>query len=286
MSFENPIQGGRAAFREHHSPEYLHPIIEKAAAKARETFKRDGIDPLAFTPPYDTADVLRDIAKAHDLERKFNAEERVHKLYADAFEGVIYENIELQDWLGRSARTIKTSQYDDYVNGVDLMVEFEHDDRFVSHLGLGVDVTFGTASMEKKFARIREEIAAGKLGTVKYFASEQSPHKGMYQNLPRVIVGVERDHVVELAARWMDPRLRAGLKDHPVQAILIDEIAAELEYFRRYALRTGQTQLVPIYDRSLSLVRRIQAEKRHYRDNDWSDDRVLKSIRQELGRFA
>jgi len=86
-----------------------------------------------------------DIAKANELEEKYSKNITETKKIADIFEAVVLEHGELSDWLGGSAKTMKTSRYDDYMNGVDLLVEFAGAEGEESeHLGLAADVTFTT----------------------------------------------------------------------------------------------------------------------------------------------
>ncbi|MGB3072977.1 MAG: hypothetical protein WBP40_04345 [Candidatus Moraniibacteriota bacterium] len=286
MGFEDPERSAiRQVDRAHSSPEYLHPVVEKAYAKATALFERDAIQPDAFVPPYDARQVAEDKETVKRLESKFGSEDLVHKKYADVLEAIIYEHIEQSDWFGPTAQTIKTSKYDDYVNGIDLVTEFSNDDQSLTHLGLGIDVTFGTTAMHKKFQRIREEISTGKLATVKYFESERSPHKGIYRDMPRVVIGAEREHITELAARWMDPKMNRELATHPVQAMLLDEIEAQLSGFRQYARTMNQARLIPIFDRQLAIIKKIRVEKSRTVKNPWPDDRVFGAIRGELDFF-
>lgn len=286
MGFGNPEQQAmRRVDRERGSSEYLHPVVEKAYAKATALFERDAIRPDDFAPPYDARQVADDKALVARLEAKFGNDEFAHKKYADVFEAIIYEHIEQSDWFGPTAQTIKTSKFDDYVNGIDLVTEFSNEDQSLTHLGLGIDVTFGTTAMEKKFQRIREEIKTGKLATVKYFQSEHSPIKGTYRDMPRVVIGAEREHITELAARWMDPKMNRELANHPVQTILLDEIEAQLEGFHRYAQTVNQNHLVPVFERQLVLLRRIRRGKSQTGRNLWPEDRVFGAIKDQLDLF-
>lgn len=285
--FEDPARSAmRNIDREHHSSEYLHPIIIEADKKAKEMIRRDAIDPRNFVHPYGEASVQSDIALSEKLSAKYERGEP-HKKYADVMEGILYEHIEQSNWFGETASTIKTSLYDDYVNHVDLIVEFEEESKALSHLGLAIDVTFGTTAMQKKFDTIREEILSGKLTEVKYFESERSPHKGLYRKLPRVVIGVEREHVIELAALWLDPKRKKEFAVHPIQKVILQEIASQLDQFRAFAGTGGQEarELVPIFERELSVVRKILTAKRGLHTEEYTNDRVFGAIQQQLRLF-
>lgn len=284
MGFGNPMENAMWNLdREHASAEYLHPIIIEAEKKTRKIIAQDAIDPQNFIHPYEEAIVKRDVARAEKLRAKYETDEP-HKKYADVMEGILYEQIELSNWFGESASTIKTSLYDDYVNHVDLIVELKEEAKAHAYLGLAIDVTFGTTAMQKKFDTIRSEILSGKLTEVKYFESEHSPHKGLYQKLPRVVIGVEREHIIELAAMWLDPKRKKELATHPIQKIILEEIASQLEGFREFA-QTGTPEamaLVPIFDRELLIVQKILAEKKAIHSERFRGDRVVGAIQEQI----
>lgn len=273
--------------REQHSSEYLHPIIAEAYKKAKSLIDKDAIKPQNFIHPYGDISVQNDIALVNKLSAKFETDEP-HKKYADVFEGIMYEHIEQSNWFGDTASTIKTSLYDDYVNQVDLIVEFSEESQALSHLGLAVDVTFGTIDMQEKFEKIRQEILSGKLTEVKYFESEHSRHKGLYQRLPRVVIGVERDRVVELAALWLNPKRKKEFANHPIQKVILQEIVLQLEKFLEFARTSGEeaADLVPIFERELSIVRGILDEKKGINPKDYADDRVFGFIKEQLKLFS
>lgn len=273
--------------REHRSPEYLHPIIVEAYKKAKILIDKDAIKPQNFVYPYGDVSVQNDIELVDKLSAKFETDEP-HKKYADVFEGILYEHIEQSNWFGDTASTIKTSLYDDYVNQVDLIVEFSEESQALSHLGLAVDVTFGTIDMQEKFEKIRQEILSGKLTEVKYFESERSRHKGLYQKLPRVVIGVDRDRVIELASLWLNPKRKKEFSDHPVQKVILQEIVLHLEKFLEFAITSGEkaSGLVPIFERELSIVKGIMNEKKGINSEDYADDLVFGFIKEQLKSFS
>lgn len=245
---------------------------------------RDAIDPSDFIHPYGEQSVMRDLATVERLRTKFETTDP-HKKYADVLESILYEHIEQSNWFGESATTIKTSHYDDIINGIDLIVEFEEASKSLSHLGLAVDITFGTTSMQKKFQTIRSEIEAGTLAEVKYFESERSPHKGLYQKLPRVVIGAEREHVIKLAAMWLDPKRKKEFSDHPIQKVILTEISTQLQQFKEYAASVNRQELVPIFDRQLGIIRKILSSKSRISTEDYKEDKVVEAIRSQLELF-
>ena len=261
-----------------------HPTIASALEKARTLIHENAINPSDFVNLYGSENVERDLASVASLKRKFETDET--QKASEVFEAIVFEQVELSNWLGEHAETIRTSEFDDIVNGVDLVVEFTEDSS-TSHLALGVDVTFGTTSIGKKFERIRKEIDADNLATVKYF--ESHGFKGSLRQLPRVVIGVERDTVIALAGLWSRQE-KSKLGGHFVKDILIQEIERQLRTFLVYAQSNGATAAVKSYTQALGTIKNIRENAPvDTTDKDRQDavskDRVLKEIKNQLINF-
>lgn len=137
------------------------------------------------------------------------------KKISDVFETILAEQIELNEGFGQDALIIQTSEYDDLINGIDAIIEFDLEEG-VSHLALGVDITFGIISgtkLQQKFESIRGDLNLGKLAKVRYFESEHGIAKGELSELPKVVIGVDRETVNELAKAWLTQTIaKAELK--------------------------------------------------------------------------
>jgi len=118
-------------------------------------------------------------------------------------ESIIVSEAKSCNWFGSEPYEIMvTSEYDDYKNGIDSIVEFQQE-KGVSYLGLAVDATFGT-DVSRKFKRILREIDNGEMPEVKYFKSEYLALKGMKGKLPRVVIGVDIEKIKELMELRLD----------------------------------------------------------------------------------
>ena len=98
---------------------------------------------------------------------------------------------------------------------------------------------------------------------------------------------MERDRVIELAALWLDPKRKKEFADHPIQKVILQEIASQLDQFRAFA-RTGGPEalaLVPIFEREISVVRRILAGKKRIYSEEYTNDRVFGAIQNQLKLF-
>lgn len=203
-------------------------------------------------------------------ETTLEMEER--KRWATVFEAIVHNHVELDDWLGSGARTVRPSRYDDYTNGVDTIVEFggeKNTEGGESHLALAVDVAYG-ASLTSKLDRIKREIESGNLTTVKYFKSEDGTHKGTLSHVPRVVIGAELGTVKELAESWThmargESEQRKGhkrdLSEHPMQLQMLDEIRVQLSAFRNYAEHVGHHEAARVYYDASKMIDKVIAGK-------------------------
>ncbi|PJE50767.1 MAG: hypothetical protein COV29_03485 [Candidatus Yanofskybacteria bacterium CG10_big_fil_rev_8_21_14_0_10_36_16] len=261
--------------------------LSEAEEKTHELMiqTNEPIDMGDFIDLYGSETVERDIQYTEELKKKFNEQDdknqREIKKLADLFEALISNFVELEDWMGEDIFMVKTSEYDDYKNGVDVVAEFLKDGKF-SHLGLAIDVTFGNY-LDKKFQRIKQEIQEGQLTKVKYFMSEGGDFRGELKNIPRVVLATDRATIKELSTLWTDltflkgrlkdRRERGGnvsdirekiqetrdkLKDHPIQLEILHQIRFQLEKFAEHAEKIGQReQLTKKYKATLEIINQI-----------------------------
>lgn len=254
-----------------------NPVIAKAHEKASELIRLEAIDPKNFVDLYGEQNVTEDLNRVALTKEKFAPTET--KKAAEVLEAIIYQHTELSDWFGQTAETIKTSEFDDIINAVDLVVQFNEEDNPSGHLALGVDVTFGTTSIHKKFERIRHEIEKDKLAQVKYFESHN--FKGSLQQIPRVVLGVEIEGVKELAALWIHDN-KKQLAEHPVRAVLLREIKEQLGVFLKFAERKKSPNAIRSYRQALALVNQIQ----NGTSMSAIADKVYETIVSELEQFS
>src|SRR5690606_659085 len=123
-----------------------------------------------FSDLYSEEIIKRDKKATEEALRNFNEknseEDKQAKILADIFEAIIFDQGEMSEWFGKNVTTVKTSKYDDIVNGIDAILEFEEKQRR-SHLALGIDATYQTFA-DQKIDRIRNRIERGEMGKVKY----------------------------------------------------------------------------------------------------------------------
>ncbi len=190
---------------------------------------------------------------------------REDKRRATVLEYIIFDQGESNNWLGENALTIKTSPYDDIVNGVDMVAEFEEtpEDKNLeanfSHLGLAIDITFGE-DLKQKFDDIRGEIDSGLLSEVKYFESSRSGQRKLSQ-MPRVVISCSRETVHELMEKWLK-KDNEFLASHPFQLQMLEEVAGQLKMFEMYAREVAEREDIgDIYAEVLVVVERLRKQK-------------------------
>ncbi len=208
--------------------------------------------------------VSSDLAEVSRLEREFKIRDSDEiaelKKVADIFEATVLDCGELNNWFGENAFTIKTSRFDDYKNGIDMIVEFRNEKPgSASYLGMAADVTF-SSDTGKKFERIRRHIYNGELGRVKYFKSEHMNIEGRLSKLPEVVIGASKKTVMELAEIWVGGDNKK-LATHYAQIMILRQMKDQLETFGLYAKSIGRQGLVDIYTSRLAIVDGILAQK-------------------------
>lgn len=251
----------------------------------------------SFGDLYDQRSIQEDKRYVKEQERKFEDEENPETKGAqkrgELLEALISEQISYNNWLGREAKPIIPSRYDDIRNGVDLIVEFLHDPG-ISRLALNIDITSSAAKISKKVSKIKQEIKNGSLVMVKYFSSKhaQPKQRGELSGIPRVVIGVdaatmrqlsqlrlelhglikiiankkEFQKYTEEARESIEKRFkeaRSKLSKHRVQFLLLDQIEKQITVYIKYAIQQGQGRenVVRAYQSALKIIQNIKESK-------------------------
>jgi len=249
----------------------------------------DPIDMQDFSDLY--KDVDSDLAYVAEMERIFamsykdlsDVERIIHEM-AKAFEMIVSQQIESSNWLGETAMTVQASKYDDFRNGVDTIVKLDNKEAS-THLALAIDVTASTG-LQKKFDRIKSEIDNGVLTRVKYFVSESMDVRGEKKNVPRVVIGADREKIIDLIDKWVKKDNKA-LAQHVIQAVVLEEIITQLEAFAKYAELVEQTNAAEAYKKALAILTGIRKEKGLSPEllAEAHDDLVFEAIKNNLYSF-
>lgn len=231
----------------------LLPMHEGIARKMQEL----AIKPESFIRPDDENDmytpemIARDQAYVARMKEEFAKDAllpgpnglrqgEVRNL-AEILEYQIIKGMNIGNWIP-FCKAIKTSEYDDIKNGMDLLIEFSRGDQ-INHFGIGVDVSF-SHHLQKKFQRIKDEIDRydgdkHRLGVVKYAKTPTS--RGEMHSLPRVVAALDLGIMKDLSRTKNN-----ALNGHMAQHALMVEMTRQLETFTEYAESANPACVAPL----------------------------------------
>lgn len=164
-------------------------------------------------------------------------------------EQAILYGMQTGEWLGDGSKVRIASEYDDFINGVDCIVELDS----TKQLAIGIDTTISEKKIVEKLQGIRDQILRGRLTEVRYFKNEN--FTGTLHNVPLTVVGVNFDANSSLASlvydiETTDPsylpekpdkkdKAQREIKNHTIQFTMLFEIRMQLETFLSFAIKIG-----------------------------------------------
>jgi hypothetical protein len=239
--------------------------MPKALEKAKGILAESRIKMEDFSDLYGEETLAEDREKLAQREASFTTGRGVSEVYegvnkdlATIFEAMIFDQGERSKWFGDRASLVAASRYDDVINGVDLVVEWDQNGG-VSRMAAGIDVTFNH-DVQKKISSIKRSILENDLGVIKYFKSKVSKIRGEISEIPRIILGADVDTVRELTNEWASNNTRV-LEKHPVQFQFFDEAISQCHYFIDFAERNNQPRIADAYS-DLLRVLQFQYDKK------------------------
>ncbi len=298
---ENPLQrltnnerGAQATRGTAAQAETLNPAV---FAKAERILAEHETTLDSFTDLYGPEAIARDEQEVERLEKVFAAKEQKERTQGQTqgesikkasrvFEAMTFEGIRSHGWLGPGAVPFRTTRFDDYTHGIDLVTEIQRGEEPAERLALAIDVTFGQQSLAQKFEKIRAEILKEKepLRKIKYFSSETSNFRGELSVLPKVVVGIEPQNVARMSRLWLADEKKLAIL--PAQIAMLEEIRDQLEAFSTFAKQNNKIPVIRAYAQAKHIVARIIGEKKKsmtYQTLD--DDRVYQAILESARTF-
>lgn len=271
--------------------EVLSPAMERVhAATQHELFRKPeyAIHMDEFRGIYAPEEMAKDAAYATRLEMQWaneHSEQEKHtKKIAEVFEGLVLFNTRGGNWFG-DASVLKTTPYDDYVNGTDMIAHLRNASETPQTLALAVDVTFGTTGLKKKFNNIYKEIDENTAGSLKYYRNPSGTERGpLHNKVARVVVGVGQE-VVEDLARLTIQRTAESiqvLRKHPIQALIAEQIYMQLLVAQSYARDTGRDVAAEAYGALIPELEALRAMKGHISTRSLEKDLVHEGIMKAL----
>ena len=210
----------------------------------------NNINPLNFAEelnegeaPYRIGDILEDSNKIKELKKKFNNGENDEglkiaqleklRLLAESFELSLPILIENFDFFGEGVESWLTTEYDDVMNGVDVVVDFPGNK---STLGLAVDLTISRESIARKLEKTRNKITDGILSSIKYYKTKDNSYLGMKKNIVPLVISASP----ETALRVTENIYFSRDKDDVFNMQSLEEAILQLEYFLEFSLKRSK----------------------------------------------
>lgn len=151
------------------------------------------------TFPIPLSEINEDKKKLAELKterlKEMSKEEKENLIRGKIAELLLRELIE-NEWIYKDFYFTETSEFDDWINKVDCVMEFEGNPQKAAV------IDFSTAKEEKvigkKIEKIKERIEKETLFEVKYFKSQQDGKKYFLKELPGFIIGIGPNTLEEL----------------------------------------------------------------------------------------
>lgn len=232
----------RSAERREDIKSVVDRLVPLEIDDARNYLTEEAIDIETFKDLYGEQVVERDQEAVARLQGRFAVEDKAQAMpngptfeqlrqLSEITESYLLRGLNEAEWIP-FCKGIKTSDYDDYMNGVDMVLEYQRANNPAHHLGLGVDVTFSN-HLEKKLEQIKQEIEVGRLVSLKYFDSPASHFRGELRKIPRAVVGFDIGTIRRLAK---ERQLHGSVpKNDPLRFIMLEQLRLQTETYAQHA---------------------------------------------------
>lgn len=194
---------------------------------------------------YSELEIKRDEAEVAKIKESFQKEVTQR---SEILEAILFQQIELS-WFGDEAYTFQTTDYDDFKNHTDFVIEI--DDINGKTLKMAIDVTIGNniEKNTKKFEKIKKDLDIGRGTTIKYFQSEINAEiSGQQINLPSYIIAMAEDELTKLcdivANTIGNNKTKENMKIlsyNPLQLSIIQNLIDQTETQMKYLEKNGNT---------------------------------------------
>ncbi len=271
--------------------------------------KEDRVNLNDFVDVYDEKVIRSDLNELDFYKKRIeenerrgsDAEKRIrekNKQRGLAFEMLMCDQAEFGEWFGENAMISRTSEYDDVINGIDIVVEVDGEKARRIALAVDASITSNKEVVRKKITKNLKKINNKKTSSeVKYFQSKVlGEEKGKIKNLFPVVVGAERKNankLFELFAKMKEERIDAERKEflqkelanHPLHYNFLEEIKVQLEtYIKIFDDEEKKKECEDI----LLFVKEVIEEKEREGislDNSLKEDLTYKNILEVCGEL-
>lgn len=178
--------------------------------------------------------------------------------YGGFLENVMEVELGRQDWFG--AAFVRSTKYDDYLNGVDGVFEWPSDDpRNAFRLAIDFTVSENDSLLEKKLSKVERGV------DVKYFRSPsratKNPYETSLRGQPMVILGIDRETLRNVIKETGgDPE---KMREHPIRSLLLRQAIRQVEL----QVRSLSAQLVGnVIGREARVSENLRASVERYKE--------------------
>lgn len=206
---------------------------------------------------YSEGEVRRDMLKVVEVENNLyrnNTLKGINKFGdkdGDNLEYLIDEKSELNNWFGDNSYIQGTLLFDDLINGVDAVLEYDTGDESSKKVALVVDCAVGKSivNISNKVKKNIDSLTHGKT-RVKYFESQVDSYKGELRCIP-VVVGIDSFHTDELMDNEDNNHF---LENSPAQIVFLNEIKMQLDMY----LKILKEKKGGYYNEDISEIKKIK----------------------------
>lgn len=161
--------------------------------------------------------------------RKMDKKEKINYIRAKICESFLPFLIESK-WKWKSFSFTETSEFDDWINNVDSVIEFE--DKPEKAAVVDFTTSQEITVIGKKIEKILEKIEKGTLSEVKYFKSQKDKKHYHLKMLPSIIIGIDIKTIQDFYFAYLKGK-KEKINQHWFKYALFDEIINQCDYFRK-----------------------------------------------------
>lgn len=215
---------------------------------AEKRSRRIGFDDMREFASFHGEDkITRDIEKIRYLREKNGQKYKTGR--AEILERLMERSIEDADWFdGGSIYT--TLEYDDRINHMDFVIEWDGDGERDDPIYLGLDMTVSEneETLNRKADYIKGELEANRLGRIDYYKSDMDGEMKSLKNIPRVVLPLEKESLDELCGDALQDKNGNKLSKNYNQLVFIKSIIKQLKW-----------QLSYVKDKKFSFRKKLQS---------------------------
>ena len=199
-------------------------------------------------------------------------------------EAAFYEAVNSGKWFGKNNRMVMPSEYDDFHNGIDGVIEIHEENKPHDYLGLALDVTY-SHDPSTKFKIIKEQIDQASLGKVKYFRSSDSSFEGSLDHLPRVVLLMNAADTTRMVGNWQEG---ASAEDSAYRDLILYQVFLQLKHFHAYVQKFPHLKNLTVhFEGALRNVGALLAKNLNQQKlNELNKNSSVQMIKNQLTKFV